>query len=272
MGVIKHRPEGASHTLKADIARGFGNASDTYDSASRLQRLMGDTLLEKLSSKDALLGVFRGVDLGCGTGWFTRRLAASAPAATLTGVDLSPGMTLQARQNSPEAISWIVGDAEQLPLPDDSCDLVFSNLMIQWCQDFRGVLRESRRVLRPGGWLAVSTLLDGTLQELKTAWEAADSGHQHVNRFETGPALKAGVNAELPEGVVETRVLELPYESPMALAAELRHLGAGFRGSGRRRSATAPGRMKAMCREYPRQPDGTIKASYQAAWIYWQNP
>jgi len=134
------------------------------------------------------------------------------------------------------------------------------------------VRRECRRILRPGGNLMVSTLLDGTLRELKSAWQAADPGHQHVNRFETDLALQAKVRAELPDAVVEERTISLPYESPMALAGELRHLGAGFRGAGRRRAATAPGRMREMCRQYPKEPDGTIMASYEAAWVYWQKP
>jgi len=273
MGVISPAPEfqeGASRTLKSDIARGFGNASGTYESASRLQRLMGNTMLQKLQSTGDSLVRSNVLDLGCGTGWFTRTFVDQGPVAGLTGVDLSSGMLQQARENGPEGISWVVGDAEQLPFPDDSCDLIFSNLMIQWCDDPRAVLRECRRVLRPGGHIMVSTLLDGTLCELKAAWQTADPDHQHVNRFETDLALQAKVRAELPHATIETRTIRLPYDSPMALASELRHLGAGFRGAGRRKAATAPGRIRAMGNQYPKEPDGTIMASYEAAWIYWQ--
>lgn len=272
MGAISPAPEaaGASRTLKSDIARGFGNASGTYEGASRLQRFMGNTMLEKLQSTGDSLVPANVLDLGCGTGWFTRTFADPGKVAGLTGVDLSPGMLQQARESGPEGINWVVGDAEQLPFPDDSFDLIFSNLMIQWCDDPRAVLRECRHLLRPGGCLMMSTLLDGTLSELKNAWQAADPDHQHVNRFETALALQAKVRAELSDATIETRTIRLPYDSPMALAGELRHLGACFRGAGRRRAATAPGRMRAMCNQYPREPDGTIMASYEAAWVYWQ--
>jgi len=272
MGVISLAPEtaGASRTLKSDIARGFGNASGSYDSASRLQRFMGNTMLQKLQSKEE--SPFRSsvLDLGCGTGWFTRKFADLGCVEALGGVDLSAGMLEQARENGPDGISWIVADAEHLPLPDDNVDLIFSNLMIQWCDDPRAVLRECQRILRPGGSLMVSTLLDGTLRELKNAWQAADPDHQHVNQFETELGLQAKVRAELSDATLETRTIRLPYDSPMALAGELRHLGAGFRGAGRRKAVTAPGRMRAMCKQYPREPDGTIMASYEAAWVYWQ--
>ena len=272
MGVISFAPEtaGASRTLKSDIARGFGNASGSYDSASRLQRFMGNTMLQKLQSKEE--GPFRSsvLDLGCGTGWFTRKFADLGRVEALAGVDLSAGMLEQARESGPDGISWIVADAEHLPLPDDSVDLIFSNLMIQWCDDPRSVLRECLRVLRSGGSLMISKLLDGTLRELKNAWQAADPDHQHVNQFETELGLQAKVRAELSDASIETRTIRLPYDSPMALAGELRHLGAGFRGGGRRKAVTAPGRVRAMCKQYPREPDGSIMASYEAAWVYWQ--
>lgn len=272
MGVIGLAPEtaGVSRTLKSDIARGFGNASGSYDSASRLQRFMGNTMLQKIQPEERSLFRSSVLDLGCGTGWFTRKFADLGPIEALVGVDLSAGMLQQAREDGPDGISWIVADAEHLPLPDDSVDLIFSNLMIQWCDDPRSVLRECRRVLRPGGSLMVSTLLDGTLRELKNAWQAADPDHQHVNQFESELGLQAKVRAELPNTTIETRTIRLPYNSPMALAGELRHLGAGFRGAGRRKAVTAPGRMRVMCKQYPREPDGIIMASYEAAWVYWQ--
>jgi len=264
------RRQGASRTLKSDIARGFGNARNTYDSASRLQRFMGNTMLQKLQARDAVPADTEALDLGCGTGWFTRQLAGMAKVRAVTGVDLSRGMVQQAREESSRDIAWLVGDAEYLPLPDQSCDLIFSNLMIQWCEDPRAVFRECRRILRPGGRLMISSLLDGTLKELKGAWRAADPEHEHVNRFETETALHAKVQAELPGATLETRTIRLPYGSPMELAGELRHLGAGFRGAERRKAVTAPGRMRGMCRHYPKEPDSTIMASYEAAWIYWK--
>ncbi|MBW7470571.1 malonyl-ACP O-methyltransferase BioC [Marinobacter sp. M216] len=254
---------------KSLISKQFGNACATYENASRLQRRMGEVMCHKLESGENSLRPLRVLDLGCGTGWFARRLSQMWPSARVTGVDLSPAMIRRASEQSDADIDWLVADAEALPLPDCSFDVVFSNLMIQWCADPGPVFAQCRRLLRPGGRLMVSTLLDGTLRELVGAWASADPGRPHVNRFETESFLQARVAGELPGASVETRTLQLPYASPVALAAELKQLGAGFKSEGRRKTLTAPGRVRAMCRQYPREADGTVIASYEAAWVDW---
>src|SRR5690554_1997202 len=99
------RSEGGTGS-KACIARGFGSASGTYDTASRLQKAMGDTMLACIpgSLKPANI-----LDLGCGTGWFTRKLANQYPSAAVTGADLAPGMLQQARSFSPRSEERRVG-------------------------------------------------------------------------------------------------------------------------------------------------------------------
>ena len=252
---------------KQSIARGFGGACRTYDSASRLQKAMGDAMLANISgdlSHQAIL------DLGCGTGWFTRKLAARYPGATITGADLAPGMLEQARTTGPNTADWLNADAEQLPLADQSVDLIFSNLMIQWSPRPEVILAECRRVLKPGGVMAVSTLLDGTLRELKQAWAKADPGQAHVNRFVSEKEWQALTTGTLPGSKLEVDSIVLAYDSPMALNRELKHLGAVFKGEQRRRTVTAPGRFRRMCRDYPRSVGSVIVATYEAGWLFWQ--
>jgi len=258
--------------LKSDIARAFGKASTTYESASRLQRLTGNVMLKRLARQPDFEAPPAILDLGCGTGWFTRKLQQLYPVSRVTGADLSPGMIEHAQSLSDPKLNWLVADAGYLPLPDSGFDLIFSNLMIQWCEHPNEVLHECWRLLKPGGRLMISTLVDGALWELKQAWSKADPGRAHVNRFETFAALSALVSAELPGAVAEARTIRLPYNSPMALVSELKFLGAGYKGSERRKTVTAPGRLREMCRQYPIGPNGEVIASYETAWIYWQKP
>lgn len=255
---------------KASIASGFGGASKTYDSASRLQKRMGDAMLSRIPEAFEPESV---LDLGCGTGWFTRKLIARYPQARITGADLSPGMLAQAEAATVAAgVSWLNADAEQLPLANESVDLVFSNLMVQWSQRPEVVLAECQRVLRPGGLLVMSTLVDGTLRELKQAWAKADPGQPHVNRFVPAKQWRSLAEAVLPDALLEFSPICLPYETPMALNRELKHLGAVFKGEERRRTVTAPGRFRAMCRAYPGARSGQVSATYEAGWLFWQKP
>ncbi len=99
------------------------------------------------------------LDVGCGTGvnmveaarWF-------GPLRLLCGIDISPGMAEVARTKMralgiPAQIA--VGDAEQLPYPDGIFDLVICNSVLHWVRNRQTALQEMRRVLRPGGQLAL---------------------------------------------------------------------------------------------------------------------
>ena len=71
-------------------------------------------------------------------------------------------------------IEWLCAEAEALPLPEASVDLVFSNLMLPWCEDLDAVFAEVARVLRPRGLFTFTTFGPDTLVELRAAWREAD--------------------------------------------------------------------------------------------------
>jgi len=103
-----------------------------------------------------LTGALRILDLGCGTGEITRRLADFYPQARIDGVDILEGNLAIARRDSSaygERISYAVGDAFALEYPDATFDLVVCRHMSQAVPHFDLVLDEIGRVLKPGGWL-----------------------------------------------------------------------------------------------------------------------
>ena len=109
----------------------------------------------------ALIGEVRGkrlLDLGCGNGYLARRFARAG--ATVVGVDTSaPVIALAERRESaqPLGIRFHAHDAGRLPmLPDESFDLVYANMSLMDMPDAAGPIRESARVLRPGGRLVAS--------------------------------------------------------------------------------------------------------------------
>ena len=98
------------------------------------------------------------LEIACGTGAVTRRLAAALPAGTaITATDLNQPMLDHAMaQGTSRPVAWRQADAQQLPFPDGAFDLVVCQFGAMFFPDKRLAYAEARRVLRPGGALLFS--------------------------------------------------------------------------------------------------------------------
>ncbi len=109
------------------------------------------------------------LDVGCGTGINLLELArVLGPCRELVGLDLSAGMLDVARRKAASAgvaATFHVGDAEALPLPDASFDLVVCNSAYHWFPDRARAMTEMARVLRPGGQLLLGSLANPAFDE-----------------------------------------------------------------------------------------------------------
>lgn len=212
------------------VARSFSRAASDYDGAALLQRESGETLLAHVlahsgSAADAGRGPRRLLDLGCGTGYFLPKLREAFPQGQHLALDLATGMLHRARSHA-AADAWLAADAAQLPLAAGTLDLIFANLVFQWCAAPGQLLEEMARVLRPGGRIAFATFGPETLWELRTAWRAAD-GASHVRRFPpVAEWRQAAIAAGLHGAMLKTQVCMRRYPSLQALASELKSLGA----------------------------------------------
>ncbi|WP_339525562.1 malonyl-ACP O-methyltransferase BioC [Pseudomonas sp. EA_35y_Pfl2_R111] len=248
---------------KRQVAASFSRAAESYDSVAALQRNVGQQLLAHLPTA---IGPARWLDLGCGTGYFSRALAERFPASEGAALDIAEGMLQHARRLG-GAQQFIAGDAERLPLRDASCDLLFSSLALQWCADFAAVLSEASRVLRPGGVLAFSSLCVGTLQELRDSWQTVD-GFVHVNRFRRFEDYQRLCDAcGLALLSLKTAPETLYYPDVRSLTHELKALGAHNLNPGRPGGLTGRARMLALLNAYERfrQPQG-LPATYQVVY------
>jgi SAM-dependent methyltransferase len=130
-----------------------GSIPELYD------RQLGPVLFEPYAA-DLVARVPKGDDLrvlelACGTGIVTRRLRAALPASTmLVATDLNDAMVAYARAAVPApGIEWLQADAQALPFPDVSFDVVVCQFGFMFPPDKVLVFREARRVLAPGGLL-----------------------------------------------------------------------------------------------------------------------
>lgn len=245
---------------KRRVAASFSRAAASYDAVAELQRAVGQSLIERLPED---LQPARWLDLGCGTGYFSRRLAQGFPQGEGVALDIAEGMLRHARPQG-GAGAFVAGDAECLPLRDGCIDLVFSSLALQWCENFAAVLQETARVLRPGGVFAFSSLCSGTLQELRDSWQTVD-GFAHVNRFRAFEMYQQFcADSGLGLMKLEVRPEVLHFAELRQLTHELKALGAHNLNPGRPGGLTGPARIRALIAAYEqfRTPSG-LPATYQ---------
>ena len=211
---------------KRRIAGNFSRAATTYDSSAALQQRVATNLRSHLPTfdRDSPLTM---LDMGCGTGRETAALQLHYPKAIITGLDLSEGMLAYARNHYlPEKGIWIQGDIEHMPFADNTFDLVFSSLAIQWCESLGNALVEACRVLKPGGWFLFSTLAEGSLDELRQAWLSVDN-QQHVNSYLSFKRQSSYISqSEFRVNSLHQRTEVIYYPSVKSLLKDMKGLGA----------------------------------------------
>ena len=125
----------------------------------------------------------RVLDVGCGTGVVA--ITAARRGAQVTGLDLTPPLLEQARENSRIAgvtVEWLEDDAESLPFEDATFDIVLSQFGHMFAPRPEVALDEMLRVLKPGGMIAFSTwppeLYVGRTFALDRPLPASAAGHR----------------------------------------------------------------------------------------------
>ena len=251
----------------------FEKAASTYDDAAVLQNEIGDRLMERLDY--VRLQPRRVLDLGAGTGMFTKALMKRYRKADVVALDIARPMLQRVKQRA----GWlrkpgcVCGDSESLPFADDSFDLIFSNLMLQWCSDLQATFVELRRVLSPGGLLMFTTFGPDTLMELRASWEAVD-GYTHVNSFidlhDVGDSL---MHAHWAEPVMDSEYITVTYPELRGLMQDLKQIGAHNVTSGRPRGLTGKRHLQQLVEAYePFRKDGVLPASYEVVYGHAWSP
>jgi malonyl-CoA O-methyltransferase len=255
---------------RRSLARAFDRAAAGYDAAAWLTRPAREELLQRLRFFNLEPACV--LDLGAATCQGTLELARLFPDARAVAVDLAPQMLARApRSLWRRRFERLCADAYALPLTDSCCDLIFSNLLLPWCERLDSLFAELRRVLRPGGLLLFSSVAPGTLHELRSAWASVDGG-PHVNEFADLPQIaEALVRSGFVEPVMDVERQRRHYPSVAALKRELKQLGPQNAARTRPRGLGGKARSAAMLAAYERarEPSGlpaTWELLYGAAF------
>ncbi len=162
-------------TMAPDAVRSmFDRIAPVYDVMNRVMTAGLDIRWRRLAAEAAVRRGDRVLDAACGTG----DLALAdlrAGAGKVTGLDFSAAMLARARRKStprPDALEWVQGDMLALPFADGTFDAATVGFGVRNVADLELGLRELRRVLRPGGRLAILEITQprGALRPFFSLW------------------------------------------------------------------------------------------------------
>ncbi|MEW6086750.1 MAG: malonyl-ACP O-methyltransferase BioC [bacterium] len=212
-------------TYKEKIIRNFSCAALNYDREAVIQNKMGRLLFKQLISEkpkaDSIL------DLGSGTGYLLEKVSRVYPGAKLYGLDIAHGMieTAAKRFQNKRNVFIIEGDIENLPLGENSFDLVISNATLQWIKDLDTTLKDINRVLKKNGVFYANIFGEKTFQELKLSLKSIGLVYpfSFISRENLAEILtKNGFKAE-----IKTKIFYKYYPDLMTFLKKVKEIGAG---------------------------------------------
>lgn len=248
------------------LQHSFGRAAVGYAEVAVLQRETESRLLEQLEVLEEKRPL-RVLDVGCGPGRASAVMKGRWPKADVIALDIALPMLRQVAKNSRfwRPIRRVCAEAAHLPFADNSIDLIFSNLCLQWVPDLPTALAEFRRVLREDGLLLFSTFGPDTLIELREAYLQAGERQPPLSPLaaiqQVGDAMIA---AGFRNPVLDRDPFTLTYEGVMPLLRELRAIGAGDARVQRPRGLGGKNRQAKMIAAYESQRrDGVLPSTWE---------
>jgi demethylmenaquinone methyltransferase/2-methoxy-6-polyprenyl-1,4-benzoquinol methylase len=151
------------------VPKFFGKTSTTYDKVARWATLGKDDYWKKEILKQVPNGETF-LDLACGTGILTRKIAEKFPNSKITGVDITEGYLNIAKQNSADYknISFIQQDAEKLNL-DSKFDCIISSYISKYC-DAEVLVKVCCEYLNPGGSIVLHDFIYPKSKAVQKIW------------------------------------------------------------------------------------------------------
>ena len=205
--------------------------------------------------------------------------AVRAALAALRSVGLVVAVDAVPQSRGPGAgmaANLVAADEEALPFRDASLDLAVSALALQFVNDLPGTLIQIRRALKPDGLFLAALAGGETLTEMRQAFAAAESDIEGGASPRVAPFADVRALGDLLQRtgfalpVADSDRYVLRYETPFALMAELRRMGATNALVARRRTPLRRAtllRMAEIYRERFADADGRVRATFDIVWL-----
>jgi malonyl-CoA O-methyltransferase len=205
------------------VAERFSKAAHRYDKLASIQHTIAQQGLQNLPAQ--LVG--KALDIGCGTGVHTQSLNVRGLDAV--GVDIAEGMLALAGTNYPH-LTFRHGSAQALPIDNNSIDVVFSSMALQWASNLHCVAQEIHRVLKNGAVAELAIMVSGSFEELTLARKLAQLPKAITPLPTAGSWNRAFRDAGLAVKRVITRNYVDSHSDIMSLLRSVKGVGAGETG------------------------------------------
>lgn len=225
------------------VARCFAHSRNTYEKEACVQRQVAEKMMRLLKTTwtDQNVAALpkRVVEVGCGTGSFSRLLADQLQPASLLLNDLCPEMKECLDDVCSHSFTTFQpGDAERMPLPPES-QLIASCSTIQWFHHPEAFFKKCHQALSTDGWLAFSTFGKKNMYEIK---ELTGRGLYYQTLEEHKQLLEPMFQVIY----AEEEVAKLNFATPLDVLKHLKQTGV----TGTEKRVWSPGRLQRFCQEY----------------------
>lgn len=239
------------------IAHRFTKAADTYTRAAVVQQQIATKMTALLRQHLPARPLNQVVEFGCGTGIYSRLLLQSLQPKQLLLNDICAEMEHACRDLLSPVVSFVGGDAERLPLPQES-ELITSCSTLQWFEEPDLFFQRCNQALATDGHLAFTTFGPKNMHEIR---QLTQSGLDYRSLSELERALAP--HYEIVHATEE--LLPLHFDTPMQVLYHLKQTGVtGTGGAGWTRD-----RLAHFCAQYATQftEKSRVKLTYHPLYI-----
>lgn len=235
----------SSNSLKHATQRKFSTAANSYAAHANVQKQAANDLFKLMTASDNAKQDYC-IDLGAGP--LVNTHALQGLYRHVLAIDLSHTMLKSSNVDAPR----ICADMDNLPLQENSVDVVFSNFAVQWSANFETLMHALYKTLKPGGRAYISAVVEGSLHEIKTAFSVLDS-HSRINRFQTQNNINQSViNAGFIVNSATKVIYTDQFTNPLNAIHSIKAIGATSQNhSTQRAGLLTKSALKKVCAAYP---------------------
>lgn len=210
--------------IKNKISKRFNFVANTYLQKCKLQTQVSKQLITYLHNLKIQPKCI--LDLGAGAGNSVNDLKKLFPNAELFLVDIAENMLINAKNRSEKTFN-ICADFDNLPFPQETFDLIFANLSLQWSLNFEYSLLKIKSILKKKGILAFSILGNQSLNNIKQAWSNVDQ-EPHINDFINFEKMVSIVEGHFSHNKIFSEDIFLSYPDMRTMIHSFKEVGANY--------------------------------------------